>query len=241
MFHDPILRNVIGENLSMGAESYVLIKLLHILLFVYWLGADIGVFYSARFVRDASLGREARQTAIRIMGWVDQIPRYCLVLMLPVGYTLAMQIGVVQLPPVFLSLLWVVGAAWLAMVWAIHHYQGTPRAERLRSIDLVWRVVLALGLVWDAVQGFRRTGHLYTDWISLKFLIFAALIGCGIMIRVLGKPIGPALRSILATGSTPELEAAVARGFSRTRPFVLAIWVLLVAAAWVALAKPELQ
>lgn len=225
----------------MGAESYVLIKLLHILLFVYWLGADIGVFYSARFVRDATLGREARQTAIRIMGWVDQIPRYCLVLMLPVGYTLAMQIGVVQLPPVFLSVLWVVGAVWLAMVWAIHQYQGTPRADRLRSIDLVWRVVLALGLLWDAVQGFRRTGHLYTDWISLKFLIFAALISCGIMIRLLGKPIGPALRSILATGSTPELEAAVARGFSRTRPFVLAIWVLLVAAAWVALAKPELQ
>jgi uncharacterized membrane protein len=75
MFHDPILRNVIGEYLSMGAESYVLIKLLHILLFVYWLGADIGVFYSARFVREASLGREARQTATRIMGWVDQIPR----------------------------------------------------------------------------------------------------------------------------------------------------------------------
>jgi hypothetical protein len=240
MFHDPILRNVIGEYLSMGAESYVLIKLLHILLFVYWLGADIGVFYSARFVREASLGREARQTATRIMGWVDQIPRYCLVLMLPVGYTLALQVGVVQLPPVFLVLLWVIGAAWLAMVWAIHHYQGTPRAERLRSIDLVWRVMLALGLVWDAVQGFQRTGHLYTDWISLKFLIFAALIGCGIMIRVLGKPIGPALRAILASGSTPELEAQVARGFSRTRPFVLAIWVLLVAAAWVGIAKPEL-
>ena len=67
-----------------------------------------------------------------------------------------------------------------------------------------------------------------------------ALIGCGIMIRVLGKPIGPALRAILASGSTPELEAQVARGFSRTRPFVLAIWVLLVAAAWVGIAKPEL-
>jgi hypothetical protein len=224
-----------------GAEPYVLIKLLHILLFVYWLGADIGVFYSARFVREASLGREARQMAIRIMGWVDQIPRYCLVLTLPVGYTLALRVGVVQLPPVFLILLWVIGAAWLAMVWAIHHYQCTPRAESLRRIDLVWRVVLAFGLVWDAMQGFQRTGHLYTDWISLKFLIFAALVGCGIMIRVRGKPIGPALRAILATGSTPELEAQVARGFSRTRPFVLTIWVLLVAAAWVGIAKPELR
>lgn len=67
--------------------------MLHVLLFAYWLGADIGVFYSARVVRDSSLGIEARRTALRILGWIDQIPRYCLVLMLPVGYGLAASFG----------------------------------------------------------------------------------------------------------------------------------------------------
>ena len=124
------------------------------------------------------------------------------------------------------------------MVWAIHHYQGTPRAERLRRVDLAWRVVLVAGLLWDAVQGLRGTGHIMADWISIKFAIFALLIFCGIMIRIFGKPIGPALRAVLAGGSTPELEADIARGFSRTRPFVLSIWVLLLCAAMVGILKP---
>ncbi|MBM4212369.1 MAG: hypothetical protein FJ179_01475 [Gammaproteobacteria bacterium] len=137
-------------------------------------------------------------------------------------------------------ILWVIAVAWLWMVWAIHHYQGTPRADKLRSVDLGWRVVLSLGLLWDAWQGLRGTGHLFADWIAIKFLLFALLIFCGIMIRVRGKPIGPALRRVLAEGSTPELEAEITRGFSRTRPFVLAIWALLLIAAWVGITKPSL-
>lgn len=221
-------------------NEYVLLKLAHLLLFVYWLGADLGVFYSARFVRDGSLSRDARAMAVRIMGWIDQVPRYCLVLMLPVGYTLAREVGVVRLPDTGVITLWSIAAAWLWMVWAIHHYQGTPRAERLRRFDLGWRVVLTLGLLWDAWQGFRGAGHLFADWISIKFVLFALLIFCGIMIRVQGKPIGPALRRALAEGSTPELEADIARGFSRTRPFVLTIWALLLVAAWVGITKPAL-
>ena len=221
-------------------NEYVLLKLAHLLLFVYWLGADLGVFYAARFARDGTLSREARGMAVRIMGWIDQVPRYCLVLMLPVGYTLAREVGVVRLPDVGLIILWVIAAAWLSMVWAIHHFQGTPRADRLRKLDLAWRVVLSLGLLWDAWQGFRGTGHLFADWISIKFLLFALLIFCGIMIRVRGKPIGPALRRALAAGSTPELEADSERGCRRTRPVVLAIWALLVVAAWVGITKPSL-
>ena len=82
----------------MSAEIYALLVLLHLLLFVYWLGADIGVFYSARYVQDTTLTLESRRTALRIMGWVDQLPRYSLVLMLPVGTTLGVATGVIALP-----------------------------------------------------------------------------------------------------------------------------------------------
>ena len=45
---------------------------------------------------------------------------------------------------------------------------------------------------------------------------------------------------ILEHGSTPELEATVTGSFAKTRPFVLSIWVLLIVAAWVGIAKPQL-
>ncbi|MCC6172479.1 MAG: hypothetical protein IT481_10675 [Gammaproteobacteria bacterium] len=220
-------------------DSYFLLKLAHILLFAYWLGGDIGVFYSAFQVRDRKLSVEARRTALKILAWVDQIPRYCLVLMLPVGYMLALRIGVVRLPPVFMAILWAVALVWLWAVWAIHHYQGTAFGERIRRIDLVWRYVLLFGLLFDAWQGFTRTGHLLTDWVSLKFVLLAAMLFCGIMIRTLGKPSAVALRQIFATGSTPELESIVQRTSRRTRPFVLAIWALLAIAAYVGISKPD--
>ncbi len=220
-------------------DSYFLLKLVHILLFVYWLGGDIGVFYSAFSVRDRSLSIDARRTALRILAWVDQIPRYCLVLMLPVGYTLALRIGVVRLPPSYMIVLWTVAVVWLWAVWAIHHYQGTALGERIRKVDLGWRFVLLFGLCFDAWQGFRGTGHLLTDWVSLKFALLAAMLFCGIMIRMLGKPSAAALRQIFTTGSTPELEDIVRRTARRTRPFVLGIWVLLVIAAYTGISKPE--
>lgn len=225
---------------EMTFEPYFLIKLAHLLLFVYWLGGDIGVFYSAIHVRDRQLSLEARQMALRILGWVDQIPRYCLVLMLPVGYSLADQLGVVVLPPLVFVFLWGISIAWLWMVWAIHHLQGRPIAEKLRKIDLTWRFILTGGLLFDAWQGFNGTGHVLTTWLAAKFLVLATLIFCGIMIRLRGKPLGPALRELFATGSTPQLEATIQQTFARTRPFVLAIWALLVVAAYIGISKPSL-
>jgi hypothetical protein len=60
------------------------------------------------------------------------------------------------------------------------------------------------------------------------------------MIRLRGRELGPALRQILSTGSTPALEATVTGAFAKTRPFVLSIWVLLIVAAWVGIAKPAI-
>jgi len=115
---------------------------------------------------------------------------------------------------------------------------GTPLAERVRKIDLYWRIVLATGLCWDALQGLRGTGHIFADWLAIKFLLFAGMIFCGVAIRLRGRDLGPALRRLFAEGSNDATEAAVRASFAKTRPFVLAIWVLLVCAAYTGVAKP---
>ena len=61
---------------------------LHVLLLVYWLGGDLGTFYSSRYIVKPDLSVEARSTALKIMSFCDVFPRICLVLFLPSGITL---------------------------------------------------------------------------------------------------------------------------------------------------------
>ena len=67
----------------MVAQDFFLI--LHLLLFAYWLGGDIGVYYSSGMVVNPKLGIEARRIAGKIMMNIDLVPRICLSLMLTVG------------------------------------------------------------------------------------------------------------------------------------------------------------
>ncbi len=93
--------------------TYNLLLLAHVLLFVYWLGGDIGVFYSSRYVANPALSIEARATALKIMAWIDEIPRICLVTILPVGFTLAYNAGWLRVRPLEIAGAWAICAAVL--------------------------------------------------------------------------------------------------------------------------------
>ena len=54
---------------------YAAFKYIHILLFVYWLGGDAGVFYSSTFVVNNKLSRDSRLTAFKIFLNLDMLPR----------------------------------------------------------------------------------------------------------------------------------------------------------------------
>jgi hypothetical protein len=221
--------------------EYNLLLLAHLLLFVYWLGADIGVFHASRYVANPALTLEARATALRIMLWIDQIPRWCLVLILPVGYTLAYRLGLVQTSATVIAVIWIASIAWLAMVLAVHHSQGTGRGETLRRIDLAFRLVVIFGLSFEAWSALAGNGYLQAPWLAVKLQIFALLVACGLMTRVVTQPFVVAFGRLMREGSKPELEAQIATGLARARPWVIAIWIGLVVAAYLGLAKPDLS
>jgi len=217
--------------------AYSIVKFAHILLFVYWLGGDVGVFYSSRFVIDAKLSRDARLIAHRIFVELDQLPRYCLALMLSVGGLLAFYIGVPHLPgqlPLILAL----GPLWALLVWAIHHYQGQPLGQTLAKFDFYFRCFMIVALI-------ASVGYAYGDgrirpypWLAAKLLIFAAIIFCGIVIRVRIPRFVGGYRQLLTNGATDESDRDMEQGLKACRPFVLAIWAGLLLAAWLGIAQP---
>jgi hypothetical protein len=217
--------------------AYAIVNFLHVLLFVYWLGGDAGVYYSSTFVTNPKLSREARLTAFKIFVELDMLPRYCLALMLTVGGILAYYYGVPHEPwqwPLILAL----GPAWVWLVWAVHHWQGKPFGQMLSRIDFYFRCFMIVALI--ASVGYAwGTGRLTPyPWLAAKLLLFAFLIFCGLMIRVKLPRFISGYRVLATTGPSPESDRDLAEGMAACRPFVWAIWAGVALSAFIGIMKP---
>ena len=209
--------------------------LLHILVFVYWLGGDLGAFYASRFLTLPNVSAEKRLLAGKIVADVDMAPRTALILAIPTGYILAIRSGWIAAPVWTAVLLFAAGFLWLAMAWKIHMSHGAG-VEGYRKIDLAIRYIVIVGLVTLAIAGLAGVLEL-PRFIAIKFLLLASAIFMGLLIRGVLKPLGPALAGLTGEDSA-KAEADVARTLQAVKPYVTMIWVLIILAAFTGLLKP---
>ena len=229
------LFQITGKGLDLAPEL-ALLTLLHVLVFVYWLGGDLGAFYASRFLTAEGVPPDRRLLAARIVGDVDMAPRTALILMLPTGLILARQTGYIDLG---WTLVWVtalVFLAWLALAWFRHLRHGRAPA---------WTGMLDLGLRWLTMAGLvamamaALTGH--ADWplfLSVKLILLAVAIALGLLIRRVLSPLGPALAALAGGQDVATGEAQLRTLMTRARPLVMMIWACLLAAAFIGLWKP---
>ena len=212
--------------------------LMHLLLFAYWLGGDIGVFYSSGFAINRNLSRGARQAAGTIMMNLDLIPRLCLSLMLTVGGILTHYYGIDHPLWQMVGII-LLGPIWTCSLIYIHFNEGTDLVKTMTKIDYYFRWVMVFTLITSVSYAFYFTDRLNANpWVGAKLIVFAALIFCGIMIR---KYIGGFIKGIhnIATDNINEADdIAMAESLSKARVFVLTIWVLLLVEVWIGVAKP---
>lgn len=207
-------------------EETALATLLHLLVFAYWLGGDLGAFVASFVVTDTRQAPAVRLAAARLLGHVDMAPRTALILTLPTGLTLASLRGWLELDTLVLGCVWVGAAAWLGLLWR-QHVHPLPA---LRQMDLALRAALLLGLLAAA----WRVDPLF---LKAKFVLLALAVIAGLVIRQRIAPLGPALAG-LAAGTTAMSDPVITRSLARARPLVVMIWMTLLAAAWLGLTKP---
>ncbi len=227
---------------------------LHVFLLVYWLGGDLGTFYSSRYVVKPDLSVEARSTALKIMSFCDVFPRICLVLFLPSGISLLVlgpysgdRFSAWVLVPV-----WIAGLVWLWMVVTEYRSHGAA-SERLvwiRRLDLWIRYAVIAGTVGfglalligsDGVASALAGQDVTTNprWLGLKIALYGTAILAGVLIRRDLKPFGPAWVGLVTSGqTTPELEAGIGGAIHRSERWVYIIWVCVIGAAILGIIKP---
>ena len=197
-----------------------LLKLGHVLCLVYWLGADLGVFYSSFFVADEKLSSETRVAMAKLLFALDQGPRICMPLIFAFGTQLAYRLGLWQVPGAAVAAVWLVCLGWLAMVIALHA-RGAA-AQGLAKFDYGFRVAVILGLA--GYVGFGLANGSLLGWVAVKLSVFTVLVLCGLLVRRGLRPFGPAFAAV-ARGSAGSAEnEAIRSSLNRVRPFVVVIW-----------------
>ena len=79
-------------------DTYQIWLYAHVLMFVYWLGADLGVFTLALALKHPNYSVEQRALLMRMSLLIDMTPRAAMALIAPVGLYLAESLGLVSMP-----------------------------------------------------------------------------------------------------------------------------------------------
>ena len=232
-------------------DSYVLLKTLHVLLVATWLGIGFRNLHLLCANAGFLLSIDTRKQMYRVFAFIDMGPRSSLVLMLTLGVALTYLGGwgfAGSGGRAFASVTAVVGIVWVAAIW--HQYwvheapPDRPRSEVhvrvqkvFRPLDIWLRVGLAGGLAAAAAVSLAGEGPILADWLAWKLILFAGIVMSGVGIRIYLPAVAAAVGDIFTKGSTPEREAALTAGSRKTVWFVYAIWVLIIAITWIAVAK----
>lgn len=223
----------------MSVGLYELLLLAHVLLFVYWLGADLAVLYSARYVADPTLSLQTRETVSQIMAFVDLFPRLSVPLIGAVGASLGVMSGEFLFGTLTLVALWGIAGVWVTLNLWLYLNRGNPlRTAPWRRFDVAWRSLIGTGVLLAGLVALAGAGVTDNRSLALKLLVFSAAVFLSLVLRRVFMPFRPALQRI-ASGAGGDADVAIMqRTLSRTRPIVLGIWGLTVAAAALGLWQP---
>lgn len=216
--------------------------LLHVLVFVYWLGGDLGAFYSSQYLTRPGVPAAQRLLAARIVGAVDMAPRTALILALPTGLSLAIVKGWIGLPNATAGLVqagvWLLSLAWLLAAWQRHLSHGQAQPV-LQQFDMGLRLIL-IGLGCTALALSLSASPPWPMFVALKLACLAVATGLGLLIRRVLTPLGPALAGLSVPERADAAEASLAVTLRRARPLVVGIWICLIVAACLGFARQPL-
>ena len=219
--------------------AYRSLVFVHLLLFVLWLGADVGVFLLGQHFRKRAIYTlDQRLALLKLLVIVDMTPRTAWALMVPISLSVARMGGWWDVPTALLLAAWAAGGIWLWLVWDAHNHDQTPRAARDRRIENWVKYALMAFYIGLGLVSLATGAPIAEPWLATKALLFGAIFAAAIMIDVAFRPVGPQLVRLIREGSSDATELPLLTTMNRTRIWVWCVYLLLLATAWLGVVKP---
>lgn len=225
-----------------GVGAHEIVIFLHVLLFVFWLGADLGTFLSARAVVAPGRTVADRLNAAWMMSAIDLGPRIAASLMLTIGGILTEFVGIPH-PPWQMAAIVLVGPFWLTLVLVAYLRRDMPVGVLAARLEFWFRCLVVPGVLVSVSYSWLTDRLADAPYVAAKLVLFAVAILLGILVQLRMRPFMAGLqrlrqagvRSAAAQPGGPEPE--MARSLARAQPLVLAIWAALAVAALLGVQK----
>jgi hypothetical protein len=220
-------------------SSYEIWKYLHVLMFVFWVGTDMGVMLGASKSTDSRLTLETRLILVRMALLIELLPRTMWAMALPFGVMLSRQLNLVEISDAGLAAVWVFTLAWAAISLGGAHYSEKPIGLTLARINR-WIVgILGVSLVMIGLWSYFGSGPFESAWLAAKVGLYGLINLTVLGIEASFLPVGPAFGRLFGEGSTPAVEAAISAGMKTTIRWVHASYVLILIVGFIGVARPE--
>ncbi len=210
----------------------------HIAVLGYWLGAELVINSTYRYVSWAAAMPFAERD--RLMDHVldvDQHVRYALILQAGLGTALAALLGYL---PGGESLAVAAGGAalaWLALAEATHRRRRATVGARLAMLDRGVRylaIAAFLALAASVLAGVLPAPR----WLGLKLALFAGVVACGLGIRWQLLRFYVTWRVMAREGSAAALEDEIRRTYVAATAILVGLWVLIAGIVMLSVLKP---
>jgi hypothetical protein len=218
-----------------------ILRWLHILAMVYWLGGEWGVFQTSYKVVNPRLSFDERMRHMDTAYRIDILARTGIITLLPLGLHMGYLWNVQPLGGGWLVAMWAVWAVWMGVTYGAFMTRGKPIWKTLNFIEDCTRYVLIPTLIITAITSFMGLGPFEAGtgqgWYAAKVLTYGLALIIGVILRWVMHEWQDTFR-ILAAGPNAGVEAKLNRSIAIGRGVAYVYWVLIAMTCFFAAVKP---
>ena len=205
-------------------DSHNILMFFHIILMGYWLGGDLGVYLAANQVSNPKLPLAERLNFLKLALKLDMAPRSALILMIPVGFHMAHNLGMVDLSSPILAVIWAASFIWLGLSWAVFLYEGHAMGGLIKQTDLFIRYIMLVFMVGYGLYALFINADDIAPWLALKFLFFGGIILLGLLLRIQVGAWAKGFQMLREQGPSPEAEDIILSSRKVASRQALTLW-----------------
>lgn len=219
-----------------------IIRWVHIVAMVYWLGGEWGVFQTSFHVVNRKLAMDERRRHMETAYRIDILARTGIIILLPLGMHMGTFWGVQPYGGLFLVSMWVFYFAWLALCWAAFMHRETDLGLKLTKLDESIRYFIIPAVAIAATASLMGYGPFNAaegqKWFAIKLLIFSGLLVIGLLLRFIMREWTVLFRRLDVEGDNPKIEETLEKSIRFGRRLAYVYWIGILTVAFFGAVKP---